>query len=129
MKILPPGAKELLVDEEEFTRFIYTRSSDRLIRSAVNLLEQRLCEGKPLWNDETEYEHFKSMLRRTETVLVVEDAVDKIVGRTLDMFDLNTRAVSAIAKAKLATLLSNLANRSVQSEMATRRICPSMNNV
>ena len=128
IKVLPPGADELLSTEDEFTRFIQTRSSDRIVRATVETLAQRMLNGEPLCTSAEEHQHFETALRRTCILLVIEEVMTTIVGRALNMFELNKRGATPQARArlndKLGELFSELATKSVSTEMAQRRMMP-----
>lgn len=126
IKVLPPGAAELLSNQEEFTRFIHTTSSHRIIRDAVDKLEQRMMYGVASVQSDEEYAHFETALRRTCIVLVVEDVVTTVVGRTLDMFEVNKRGATPRERDrlqnKLVDMFSNMGSAAVGAEMQTRRL-------
>jgi len=114
VKVLPPGAAELLCGQEGFSRVVVSRSSNAVVHKAIEEIERRWDVGAGI--DAGDIDWFRSALRRHDTLLVTEELAAEVSRRALsihrcdaaDLWDAHARKVELVA----------LATRSVARDMA-----------
>lgn len=84
--VLPDGAEDLLRGGE-FTRVVSARDSRTKVRSAVELLEYRMCTGDPQVKDDQELVRFSRALLLSDVVIITEDLKSVLADRVQRMMD------------------------------------------